>query len=129
MLSSRRDPDIIFSASKIGADDFLVKPVDAKDLDRRIGKILEKQKVTADQPPLRDQVRRKSDFTTLFGTSPNMEEIKNASRWPIPMPPCCIRQEAGTGNLAHDLPLAAPRSALLKSNCAPCARIVEGRWL
>ncbi len=98
MLSSRRDPDIIFSASKIGADDFLVKPVDAKDLDRRIGKILEKQKVTADQPPLRDQVRRNRDFTTLFGTSPRMEEVKNTiEQVADTTATVLIRGESGTG--------------------------------
>ncbi len=45
MLSSRQDPEIIFTASKLGADEYLPKPFEAADLDLRINKILDKQRV------------------------------------------------------------------------------------
>ena len=43
LLSAQHDPEIIFQASKLGADDYLSKPFEAKDLDFRINKLLEKR--------------------------------------------------------------------------------------
>ena len=36
VLSANKDPEVIFKASKLGADDYLSKPVDPKELDIRI---------------------------------------------------------------------------------------------
>ena len=44
LLSSENSPEVIFSASKLGADDYLSKPFELKDLDLRINKILDKQR-------------------------------------------------------------------------------------
>ncbi len=46
MLSAEHDPELIFKASKLGADDYLSKPFEPKELDLRINKILEKQRVS-----------------------------------------------------------------------------------
>ena len=46
LLSSENSPEVIFSASKLGADDYLSKPFELKDLDLRINKILDKQRPT-----------------------------------------------------------------------------------
>lgn len=98
VLSSRHEPDIIFSASKCGADDFVAKPFEAKDLDRRISKLLEKQRLPTEVPQLRDQVRRNRDFATLFGTSPRMEEVKNTiEQVADTTATVLIRGESGTG--------------------------------
>ena len=98
MLSSRLDPEIIFTASKLGADDYLPKPFEINDLDIRINRILDKQRVTGDGAPLRDQVRRNRDFTGLFGTSPRMEEVKNTiEQVADTTATVLIRGESGTG--------------------------------
>jgi two-component system, NtrC family, response regulator AtoC len=98
MLSARLDPEMIFSASKLGADDYLPKPFENADLDLRINKILEKQKVSSDSPQLRDQVRRNHDFAGLFGTSPRMEEVKNTiEQVADTTATVLIRGESGTG--------------------------------
>jgi DNA-binding NtrC family response regulator len=98
MLSARLDPEMIFSASKLGADDYLPKPFEKADLDLRINKILEKQKVSSDSPQLRDQVRRNHDFAGLFGTSPRMEEVKNTiEQVADTTATVLIRGESGTG--------------------------------
>jgi len=76
ILSARHDADTIFNASKLGADAYLAKPFEVKDLDLRIDRILEKQRLPAETTPLRDQVWRNGDFAGLFGTSPAMEEVK-----------------------------------------------------
>ena len=76
VISGQNDPDLIFRASKLGADDYLQKPFEPKELDLRIAKVLDKQRLVTEVTQLREQVRRQSDFSMLFGTSPKMEEVK-----------------------------------------------------
>jgi DNA-binding NtrC family response regulator len=98
MLSARLDPEIVFSASKLGADEYLPKPFEKADLDLRINKVLEKQRAPGDGTQLRDQVRRNRDFAGLFGTSPRMEEVKNTiEQVADTTATVLIRGESGTG--------------------------------
>ena len=98
MLSSRHDPDLIFSASKLGADDYLAKPFEPRDLDLRIDKALERRRGSGEGSQLRDQVRRNRDFAGLFGTSPRMEEVKNTiEQVADTTATVLIRGESGTG--------------------------------
>ena len=98
LLSARHDPDLIFNASKLGADDYLAKPFDDKELDLRIDKRLEKQRTPVEGGPLREQVRRNRDFAGLFGTSPRMEEVKNTiEQVADTTATVLIRGESGTG--------------------------------
>src|SRR5437868_11256138 len=76
MLSAHHDPEVIFRASKLGADDYLSKPFEPKELDLRLNKVVDKLRLVTEVTQLREQVRRQSDFSTLFGTSPKMEEVK-----------------------------------------------------
>jgi DNA-binding NtrC family response regulator len=98
MLSIRHDPETIFAASKLGADDYLPKPFEAADLDIRINKLLDRQRVTSEGTQLRDQVRRNRDFAGLFGTSPRMQEVKNTiEQVADTTATVLIRGESGTG--------------------------------
>ncbi len=98
MLSARHDPDIIFNASKLGAEDYLPRPFEPKDLDLRIDRILERQRIPSEVTQLRDQVRRNSDFAGLFGTSPRMVEVKNTiEQVADTTATVLIRGESGTG--------------------------------
>jgi two-component system response regulator AtoC len=98
ILSGQNNPELIFRASKSGADDYLAKPFDPKDLDIRINKLLEKQQLVSEVSQLRDQVRRQSDFTMLFGTSPKMEDVKNTIEQVADTnATVLIRGESGTG--------------------------------
>jgi two-component system, NtrC family, response regulator AtoC len=98
MLSARHDPEMVFTASKLGADDYLPKPFEPGDLEQRINKIVEKQRVAGDGSQLRDQVRRNRDFAGLFGTSPRMEEVKNTiEQVADTTATVLIRGESGTG--------------------------------
>src|SRR5438067_6191488 len=76
MLSAQNDPEIIFRASKLGADDYMSKPFEPKELDLRINKVVDRLRLVSEVTQLREQVRRQSDFSMLFGTSPKMEEVK-----------------------------------------------------
>ena len=98
MISARHDPEIIFTASKLGADEYLPKPFEAADLELRVGKLLEKRRTPTDGTQLREQVRRNRDFAGLFGTSPRMEEVKNTiEQVADTTATVLIRGESGTG--------------------------------
>ena len=98
VLSANRDPEMIFRASKLGADDYISKPVDLKELDMRIAKVLDNQRLYTEVTQLREQVRRQSDFTMLFGTSPKMMEVKmTIEQVADTTATVLIRGESGTG--------------------------------
>jgi two-component system, NtrC family, response regulator AtoC len=98
MLSAQSNPELIFRASKLGADDYVSKPFEPKDLDLRIAKVLDKQRLVSEVTQLREQVRRQSDFTMLFGTSPKMEEVKmTIEQVADTNATVLIRGESGTG--------------------------------
>ena len=123
ILSGRHDPDIIFRASRLGADDYLGKPVEVKELELRIDRILEKQHPPAEGTQIRDQVRRSSDFAMLFGTSPKMEEVKNTiEQVADTTATVLIRGESGTGKevVARMIHAQSGRgdNPFVKVNCA-----------
>jgi two-component system, NtrC family, response regulator AtoC len=98
VLSADRDPQSIFAASKLGADDYLSKPVDLKELEARIARVLDTQKPYTEVTQLRERVRRQDDFTMLFGTSPKMMEVKmTIEQVADTTATVLIRGESGTG--------------------------------
>lgn len=98
IVSGQNDPEFVFKVSKAGAEDFLRKPVDPRELDARVNRILLSQRLSTEVTQLRDQVRRNSDFAMLFGTSPKMEEIKNTiEQVAETTATVLIRGESGTG--------------------------------
>lgn len=123
VLSARQDADTIFNASRLGADDFVAKPLDERDLEIRINRVLDKQRSNGDAPQLRDQVRRNRDFAALFGTSPRMEEVKNTiEQVADTTATVLVRGESGTGKevvarmiYAHSSRMDKP---FVKVNCA-----------
>jgi two-component system, NtrC family, response regulator AtoC len=98
ILSANKDPEAIFKVSKLGADDYISKPVDPKELDVRIMKVLDHQRLYGEVTQLREQVRRQPDFTMLFGTSPKMVEVKmTIEQVADTTATVLIRGESGTG--------------------------------
>src|SRR5437899_1705352 len=98
VLSASKDPEVIFRASKMGADDYISKPVDTKELDVRIGRVLDSQRLHAEVTQLREQVRQQNDFTMLFGTSPRMLEVKmTIEQVADTTATVLVRGESGTG--------------------------------
>src|SRR5690348_12934933 len=93
LLSSLNNPELVFQASKLGADDCISKPFATDDLVPRLVRLLEKQR-----PALRDEVRQHDHFATLFGTSPKMEEVKmTIEQVADTTATVLIRGESGTG--------------------------------
>jgi DNA-binding NtrC family response regulator len=91
-------PDAVFRLSKLGAEDYIAMPFQLSDLFSRISRALEKRSSSEGNGQLRDRVRRQSDFSTLFGTSPRMEEIKDTiEQVAETSATVLIRGESGTG--------------------------------
>jgi two-component system, NtrC family, response regulator AtoC len=123
VVSGQSNHDLIFRASKLGADDYVAKPFEPKDLELRIARVLDKQRLVSEVTQLREQVRRQSDFSMLFGTSPKMEEVKQTIEQVADTnATVLIRGESGTGkevvarmvyghSLRHEKPF-------VKVNCA-----------
>jgi two-component system, NtrC family, response regulator AtoC len=123
MISGQTAPETIFRASKLGADDFLSKPFEPKDLDVRIAKLLDRQRISTEVTQMRDQVRKQADFSMLFGTSPKMEEVKQTIEQVADTnATVLIRGESGTGKevVARMCYSQSPRSdkPFVKVNCA-----------
>jgi two-component system response regulator AtoC len=123
MTSNQSNPEIIFKASKLGAEDYIAKPFEPAELDRRITKILDKQRVSTEVVQLRDQVRRNHDFVALFGTSPKMEEVKETiEQVADTTATVLIRGESGTGKEVVARMIYAQSSRrdkpFVKVNCA-----------
>lgn len=122
VYSSEADPEVAFRLSKLGAEDYITTPFQLNDLFVRISRALEKR-VSPDAGQLRDRVRRQSDFSTLFGTSPRMEEIKNTiEQVADTSATVLIRGESGTGKevvarMVHGQSLRRDKP-FVKVNCA-----------
>jgi DNA-binding NtrC family response regulator len=98
VISAQNDPELIFKASKLGAEEYLAKPFDLKELDIRIARVIEKQRPAAEVPHIRDQVRGDTEFSMLFGTSPKMEDVKmTIEKVADTNATVLIRGESGTG--------------------------------
>ena len=96
IISGHNNPEMIFRASRAGAEDFLAKPLDMKELDSRMSRILERIPVST--PPLRDTVRGENEFSMLFGASPKMEDVKmTIEKVADTNATVLIRGESGTG--------------------------------
>src|SRR5947207_9901448 len=123
MLSAQSDPEIIFRASKLGADDYMSKPFEPKDLDLRINKVVDRLRLMSEVTQLREQVRRQGDFAMLFGTSPKMEEVKTTiEQVADTTATVLIRGESGTGKEVVARMIYAQSSrrekSFVKVNCA-----------
>ncbi|HEV2986881.1 MAG TPA: sigma-54 dependent transcriptional regulator [Candidatus Angelobacter sp.] len=123
ILSANKDPETIFKASRLGVDDYINKPVDPKELDVRMNKVLDNQRLYSEVTHLREQVRRQTDFSMLFGTSPKMMEVKmTIEQVADTTATVLIRGESGTGKEVVSRMIHAESSRrdkpFVKVNCA-----------
>src|SRR5207244_12592796 len=66
LLSALNDPEIIFKASRLGADDYMAKPLEPKELDVRINRLQHKQRVVHALNPTPEHVRQHTDVSLLI---------------------------------------------------------------
>jgi len=85
-------------AMKLGAYDYLTKPLKVDDLTHLFQRLVEKQELAAENRLLREQVKTHQGFANLIGTSPKMQKVYRLILKVAPKRhPVVIVGESGTG--------------------------------
>lgn len=110
-------------AMRLGAYDFIEKPLDSIALLRTVAKALEKQRLTSENRQLRCRLQQQSGIGALIGDSPAMQSVKQLIRQIAPTDVnVLIQGESGTGkeivaDALHDLSDRRDRP-FVKISCA-----------
>ena len=75
MMTAYGSIDTAVEAMKIGANDYITKPVDLRDLLLRISKVHQENLLLQENRLLRMEVRKKFQFSKIIGKSRKMQEI------------------------------------------------------
>ncbi|MBM4324760.1 MAG: sigma-54-dependent Fis family transcriptional regulator [Deltaproteobacteria bacterium] len=75
MMTAYGSIDTAVEAMKTGANDYITKPVDLRDLLLRISKVLEENRLLQENRLLRMELRKKFQFSNIIGKSRKMQEI------------------------------------------------------
>jgi DNA-binding NtrC family response regulator len=109
-------------AIKIGADDYLTKPVDLYELRKRVTNLLERERLREEVTTLRETLDKRYGFESLIGKSAPMERLFEQMRLVAPTRSTVLLMgESGTGKelVAHALHQTSPRRSerFLAINC------------
>ncbi len=109
-------------AMRVGADDYLTKPVDLYELRKRVMNLLENKQLKAEVSNLRQMLDKRYGFESIIGHSPVMEQLFEQMKMVAPTRSnVLIIGESGTGKelvanaLHHNSPRAGER--FLAINC------------
>lgn len=110
------------AATKDGAEDFLMKPIDLDQLDNRVEKALKTRVLEHEVAALRTQLDEKFGLDNMIGSSPAMKRVFEMVRRAAPSPATVLLQGSnGTGKdlVAHALHNLSPRAhaPFLAINC------------
>jgi DNA-binding NtrC family response regulator len=75
MMTAYGSIDTAVEAMKIGANDYITKPVDLRDLLLRISKVHQENLLLQENRLLRMEVRKKFEFSNIIGKSRKMQEV------------------------------------------------------
>ena len=64
-------------AMRLGADDYLAKPIDLEELDLIIERIIEKKNLKSENQMLKSQLQDKFKISSIISYSPKMQEVVN----------------------------------------------------
>jgi DNA-binding NtrC family response regulator len=109
-------------AMRIGADDYLTKPVDLYELRKRVMNLIEKQQLQEEVTNLRQMLDKRYGFESIIGRSGPMERLFEQMKMVAPTrSSVLIIGESGTGKelVANALHRASPRrnERFLAINC------------
>ncbi|MEM7050175.1 MAG: sigma-54 dependent transcriptional regulator [Acidobacteriota bacterium] len=114
--------DSAVEAMRVGADDYLTKPVDLYELRTRVANLVEKERLREEVDSLRLQLDKRYGFESIIGHSPEMEALFEKMRMVAPTrASVLITGDSGTGKelVANALHQGSPRRAerFLAINC------------
>ena len=124
MLTGQGSIETAVEAMKLGAREYLAKPISLKDLDILIRKSLETGEIKKENLQLKEVIsRQKASHPTMIGDSPKMQEVyRLIERTGNSTNPILIQGESGTGKelVARALHEASPLAdkPLVVINCA-----------
>jgi two-component system response regulator HydG len=123
MITGHGSVEKAVEAMRLGAYDFVEKPVDSTALLKVVGKALERQKLSRDNKRLRRELDQGRGLEALMGDSPSMQAVKVLIRQAAPTDVnVLIQGESGTGKelVADALHSLSGRSdgPLVKISCA-----------
>jgi DNA-binding NtrC family response regulator len=123
IVAGQGKPDVVFRASKLGAEDFITKPFEPRELEIRMQKVIERRQLVTQVNELRRQVRGQQDYSLMLGNAPKMEEVRRmVERVADTDVTVLIRGESGTGKevVARMIYSASDRreQPFVKVNCA-----------
>jgi DNA-binding NtrC family response regulator len=123
LLTAQGTVETAVEAIKLGAYDYLTKPVDLQRLKIQLGKAVERQETLREVRMLRQQLREHGTFGALVGSSPEMRKIYHVIEQAAPTSASVlISGESGTGKelVAQTIHRLSPRagSAYVPINCA-----------
>ena len=109
-------------AMRVGADDYLTKPVDLYELRQRVMNLVEKQQLKEEVSSLREMLDKRYGFESIIGRSAPMERLFEQMKLVAPTrSSVLIIGESGTGKelVANALHRASPRrnERFLAINC------------
>jgi DNA-binding NtrC family response regulator len=109
-------------AMRVGADDYLTKPVDLYELRKRAMNLIEKQQLKEEVSTLREMLDKRYGFESILGRSAPMEQLFEQMRLVAPTrSSVLIIGESGTGKelVANAVHRASPRrnERFLAINC------------
>ncbi len=109
-------------AMRVGADDYLTKPVDLYELRKRVMNLIEKQQLKEEVSTLREMLDKRYGFESIIGRSEPMERLFEQMRLVAPTrSSVLVIGESGTGKelVANALHRASPRrnERFLAINC------------
>jgi DNA-binding NtrC family response regulator len=111
------------NAMKMGAHDYITKPISPDHLEMVVCKALEYKKLRIENRMLRDEISDKFSFENIIGKAPNMQAVFELIRRASPTDSTIlINGESGTGKelVAKAIHYNSPRanSPFIKMNCA-----------
>lgn len=98
MMTAYGKVDAAVEAMKMGAEDYLTKPVDIRELEKRIDDILSRRSILAETTELRENLHKKYAFRNIVGDSAQMQSVFKIVEQVAPSrATVLITGESGTG--------------------------------
>jgi len=123
VISGQGRTSTVVQAMKLGATDFVAKPFDEAELEVLLSNALKQRQLTQEVASLREQLKRQSKYTMLFGNSEAMNEVRDLIEQVADTDvTVLIRGESGTGKelvarALHERSLRKDKP-FVKVNCA-----------